>query len=250
MNSHRRPPCCSACSLLVPRPTHLASKSSRSLAEVSSLRPSSIPRASSTSYTSGAEPRRVRCSITIRAGSRSETALQQAPIRVNSEPGCAIAMGTVRGARVALGRGGMVHVAWNGTQKAKPANPIAGSPLLYARSSDGQEPGFEPQRNLMTRTHGLDGGASIAADGGQGECLRRLARGQSRGSAGEANRRMWLARSKDDGQTFSAEQPASIAPTGACACCGTAALVGSRGSVYLLYRAATRGGTERRTWSC
>jgi hypothetical protein len=55
-------------------------------------------------------------------------------IRVNSEPGSAIAIGTIRGAQVALGRGGRVHVAWNGTMKDKPANPLGGSPMLYARS--------------------------------------------------------------------------------------------------------------------
>jgi hypothetical protein len=165
----------------------------------------------------------------------------EAPIRVNSEPGCAIAMGTVRGVRIALGRGSLVHVAWNGTQKAKPANPIAGSPLLYARSNEAKA-GFEPQRNLMTATQGLDGGGSIAADSSGSVYVAW--HGLARGLSGEANRRMWVARSKDDGRTFSAEEPASTDSTGACACCGTAALVGSQGSLYLLYRAAT-GGVER-----
>jgi len=49
-------------------------------------------------------------------------------IRVNSEAGSAIAMGTVRGARIAIGRGGRIHIAWNGTMKATPPNPISGSP--------------------------------------------------------------------------------------------------------------------------
>jgi hypothetical protein len=162
----------------------------------------------------------------------------EAPIRVNSELGCAIAMGTVRGARIAIGREGLVHLAWNGTQKAKPANPIAGSPLLYARSKK-DKAGFEPQRNLMTATQGLDGGGSIAADSAGNVYVAW--HGQARGSAGEANRRMWVARSKDDGRTFFAEEPASTGSTGACACCGTAALVDSQGSIYLLYRAATDG---------
>lgn len=37
-----------------------------------------------------------------------------APLRVNSVPGSAIAMGTVRGAHLAVGRDGWVHVAWMG----------------------------------------------------------------------------------------------------------------------------------------
>jgi hypothetical protein len=160
------------------------------------------------------------------------------PIRVNSEPGSAIAIGSVRGARLAIGRSGRVHVAWNGTEKAKPANPIKGSPLLYSRSDESRAH-FEPQRNLMTRTQGLDGGGSIAADGSGNVYVAW--HGQGRNSTGEANRRMWVARSSDEGATFSIEEAISSRPTGACACCGTAALADSRGSVYLLFRAATDG---------
>jgi hypothetical protein len=36
------------------------------------------------------------------------------PIPVNTRPGSAIAMGTIRGAQLALGKNGRVHVAWNG----------------------------------------------------------------------------------------------------------------------------------------
>src|SRR5438552_2742418 len=38
-----------------------------------------------------------------------------APLRVNSQPGSAVAVGTIRGAHLALGRDGRVHVAWNGS---------------------------------------------------------------------------------------------------------------------------------------
>src|SRR4051794_40933055 len=34
-----------------------------------------------------------------------------APIRVNSQPGSAIAIGTIRGGQLALGKGGRIHVA-------------------------------------------------------------------------------------------------------------------------------------------
>ena len=40
------------------------------------------------------------------------------PIRVNSAPASAIAIGTVRGAQFALGSEGQVHVVWNGAQPA------------------------------------------------------------------------------------------------------------------------------------
>lgn len=162
----------------------------------------------------------------------------ETPIRVNSRASSAVAVGTVRGARLAVGRGGRVHIAWNGSSNATPPNPLKGSPLLYARS-DETHTRFEPQRNLMTKTQFLDGGASIAADG-SGQVFVAW-HGQTPNSVGEANRRMWVARSSDDGATFPTEEPAGLQSTGACGCCGTAALADTKGSVYLLYRAATNG---------
>lgn len=55
------------------------------------------------------------------------------PIRVNSGPGSAVAIGSIRGGQLALGRDGWVFVAWNGSQKAEPANPIKGTPMLCSR---------------------------------------------------------------------------------------------------------------------
>src|SRR5262245_10100287 len=78
------------------------------------------------------------------------------PLRVNSQPGSAIAMGTIRGGQLALGRNGRVHVAWNGSdEKVAPPNPIKGVPMLYARLNEDRS-AFEPQRNLMHRAFYLD----------------------------------------------------------------------------------------------
>src|SRR2546430_2460273 len=49
------------------------------------------------------------------ARARAGTASFTTPVRVNSEPGSAVAVGTIRGAQLALGKGGRVHVAWNGS---------------------------------------------------------------------------------------------------------------------------------------
>jgi hypothetical protein len=57
--------------------------------------------------------------------------------------------------------------------------------------------------------------------------------------ADEVARRMWVARSSDEGATFETEFPAVEQSTGACACCGTRALADRRGGVLMLYRAAT-----------
>ena len=130
------------------------------------------------------------------------------PLRVNSQPGSAIATGTIRGAQVAAGPDGRVHVAWNGSDAALPrgvANPKtrrAGSPMLYARSN-AQRTAFEPQRNLMTHTFDLDGGGSLAVDEGGAVYVAWHANDVT-GDPGEASRRVWLARSTDGGATLRA----------------------------------------------
>jgi hypothetical protein len=61
---------------------------------------------------------------------------------------------------------------------------------------------------------------------------------------GEMGRRLWVAKSRDDGATFTPEAPALETETGACGCCGARAFADSKGTLYILYRAAT-GGVER-----
>lgn len=165
------------------------------------------------------------------------------PIRVNSQEGSAIATGTIRGGQLAVGRDGRIHVAWNGSDSAlprglvNPANGQPSAPFLYARSNTGAT-AFEPQRSLTTRSYGVDGGGSIAADanGNVYAVWHSLAVG---GQNGEDHRLVWIARSTDDGATFAAEQPAWREPTGACGCCGVRMFAGPSNILYLLYRSAT-----------
>jgi hypothetical protein len=164
------------------------------------------------------------------------------PVRVNRQPGSAVALGTIRGAQLALGRGGRVHVAWNGSMQARPENPLGGTPMLYSRS-DPARTSFEPERNLMRRSSLLDGGGTVAADG-SGHVLVAWQARPAGAAAGESNRRMFVARSDDDGATFAPEAPAVDQDTGACPCCGTRALLAPGGAAYLLFRAATSG-TDR-----
>jgi hypothetical protein len=164
------------------------------------------------------------------------------PVRVNSQDGSAVAVGTIRGAQLALGREGRVHVAWNGSNLAQPRglpNPGTGqpgSPMLYARSN-AQGTAFEPQRNVMTRTNNLDGGGSLAADAG-GRVYVGWHANSTDGPAGEDARRVWLARSADDGTTFREETPVWSEATGACGCCGLRMMATSEGALHLLYRSA------------
>jgi hypothetical protein len=166
-----------------------------------------------------------------------------APLRVNSEPNTAIAIGTIRGGQMAIGRNGRIHVAWNGSsvlQSKGPRNPESGQtgpPMLYSRLGDSHQT-FEPERSLMTRTFGLDGGGSLAADAGGNVYVAW--HGKSPGAAaGEAGRQVWVAVSRDDGKTFASEVPAWNHATGACGCCGMSMFADSKGVVRALYRSAT-----------
>lgn len=156
------------------------------------------------------------------------------PIRVNSQPGSAIAIGTVRGANLALGRNGRIHVAWMGAQKAQPRAPGGATPMLYTRLSDDRT-AFEPQRNVIRQHPGLDGGGSIAGDD-RGNVFIAWHAPATQG-AGEQDRRVWVARSADDGQTFAPEKQVSDTVTGACGCCGMRAFAAD-GKLFVLYRGA------------
>ncbi|HYN09734.1 MAG TPA: hypothetical protein VES67_20295 [Vicinamibacterales bacterium] len=156
-------------------------------------------------------------------------------IRVNSEAGSAIATGTVRGARLAVGRPGRVHVAWNGSSRATPKTTSGSTPMLYARMNEART-GFEPQRNVLQFAVGIDGGGAVAADARGRVIVAWHAGGPD--SRGEGDRRVWLAESADDGRTFARERAVSSIETGACGCCGMDGLINARGEMFLLYRSA------------
>jgi hypothetical protein len=166
------------------------------------------------------------------------------PVRVNSQRGSAIAVGNIRGAHLALGKNGRPHVAWNGSGKAEPKAPGKSTPMLYTRLKD-DGTGFEPQRNLMRFAGILDGGGSVAADGAGNVYVTWHS--PPADARGEGVRRVWVARSRDEGKTFSAAKAPFKEATGACGCCGMRAFADSRGNLYALYRSA-RLGVHRDNW--
>ena len=162
------------------------------------------------------------------------------PVKVNTGPGSAVAIGTVRGAHLAVGKGGRVHVAWMGAKDAEPTAPGGKAPMLYTRSTDDGKGGvrFEPQRNVITEKVGLDGGGSVAADV-RGNVFVTWHAPEHKGNHDESDRRVWVAASSDEGKTFAAERPFSPEPTGVCGCCGMRAFA-SDGRLLALYRSATQ----------
>src|SRR5712692_1965417 len=153
------------------------------------------------------------------------------PIRVNSTPGTVIATGTVRGAQVAVGRNGRVHVAWNGSRSTAPG----ATPMFYTRLNDAGA-AFEPQRNVMHDAYDIDGGGAVAADR-EGH-VYVVWHANAPGERTEGQRRVWVARSSDDGHTFERERSVFDEPTGACGCCGLGAFADTRGSIFVLFRSA------------
>jgi hypothetical protein len=168
------------------------------------------------------------------------------PLPVNCQPHTSMAIGTIRGPQLAIGKEGRPHVVWDGMGEgvAAAGAPVR-HPLFYTRLNDAGT-AFEPERNVITYAYGLDGGSSVAADL-QGNVYAIWHAPQPGGTNGEADRAVFVARSNDEGKTFSREARAISEPTGACGCCGLRAFADSGGAVYILYRAASMSGTRDET---
>lgn len=154
-------------------------------------------------------------------------------IRINSRSGRAVAVGTVRGVQLALGRTGRLHAVWNGAARTSPGSG-GGMPLLYASFYPGQQ-NFTPQRNLTTWSGDVDGGGTIAADGDGGVYASWHA---NPAGTSDAERAVYLSRSFDDGASFAREERISADRSGACACCNLRSIVDRQGTLSLVYRAA------------
>lgn len=166
------------------------------------------------------------------------------PRTVNSQPGAAIAVGTVRGPRLAMGQGNAIHVVWNGSGQARP-KPAEGTALLCSRLLPGN-PAFEPQRAVGGATRHLDGGSAVAADG-RGTVLavwHAALPTPPPGGDDETKRAVFVARSTDSGATFAEPRRIDRPGTGVCACCGLAAGFRADGTAFVIYRGA-EGGSGR-----
>jgi hypothetical protein len=160
------------------------------------------------------------------------------PRLVNSTPSSAIAIGTIRGAQLALGRNDRVHVIWNGNA-SRPKH--LGAPLYYTRlAEDGQS--FEPDRDLIEQAGGLDGGSGIACDD-QGHVVVTW-HAPSPGATDEGGRTVYVRQSSDDGEHFTPERAVADPANGVCGCCGLRSTAFGTNQTAILYRQA-RNQVER-----
>ena len=155
----------------------------------------------------------------------------ETPSTVNSTPDTAVAMGTIRGAQIAVGNDDSLHIVWNG-----PGGKNQPAPLLYTRSLD-HGITFEKQRDLRADTQALDGGASVAASM-KGEVFIVWHGAPTNATPGEINRRVFILKSADNGKTFAAPKIVNADDPGVCACCSLKAFVTPTGELLTLYRAA------------
>lgn len=107
--------------------------------------------------------------------------------------------------------------------------------MLFTRLNESRT-AFEPERNLIHTAYGIDGGGGIAAD--QQGRVYVFWHAPIPGRQGEEFRRVWIARSEDDGTSFEPERIAWDQPTGACGCCSLDAVAEPAGRIYVLFRSA------------
>jgi len=164
-----------------------------------------------------------------------------APVRVNSEEASVLAVGSIRGGQLAVGRNGWIHVAWHSTPQMK-NGMTQPAPMQYARMG-GSSRVFEAQREIGQRIQGMDGD-SIAADDRGNVSIVWHAMGET---PGELHRRVYLAQSHDDGGHYEPDR-ALTETGGACGCCGLRAAVDAGGRLNVLYRTATEDVHRDATW--
>src|SRR5207244_12151067 len=109
---------------------------------------------------------------------------------------------------------GRIHVAWNGSVSLPPDPASSGAqrlPMLYTRLNDAGT-AFELERNLIQSSYGIDGGGAVAAD--RSGRVYVFWHAPAPGLKGEANRRVWMARSSVAGEAVARDGQAFAQPTG------------------------------------
>lgn len=155
--------------------------------------------------------------------------------QVNTHGTQAVAMGTVRGPTIATGVSGIRHVLWSG--KNGTAAGGKGSALFYSRMDAYFN--ASPPKDMMGATVALDGGAAVTSDGKSKVWI--VWHAALKAGSGEAERRVFICQSNDDGLTFGQPWTPKGETFGVCACCGIAAAVNAKGSLAIWYRTAIAG---------
>jgi hypothetical protein len=153
------------------------------------------------------------------------------PVRLNDRPGT-VSLGGEHGPKIAYGRDGTVHVVWL-------SGDSASSGVWYARSTDGGRT-FERERNIADTRAACDS-ATVAADREGRVWVFWLDRRLGAGAGVKMAAPILMARSVDDGRTFTPnERVRHDHPGLACSCCRLEARLSRDGALYLSFRSAYR----------
>lgn len=154
-------------------------------------------------------------------------------IRVNSEPGSAVAIGTIRGPHFAMNGEGQPQVVWNGRGQAR-NHP--GAPFLTSRQLSQDR--FAPEKDVISGTGELDGGGAVAV---RGDEVLAIWHGAPAGTSGETNRGVFISR-VSPGKPFGPERRLDPPGEGVCGCCSLTAIARpQQGELAVLYRSAGQG---------
>ncbi|MBI4616524.1 MAG: exo-alpha-sialidase [Planctomycetes bacterium] len=149
-------------------------------------------------------------------------------VRIDSQDG-SCTLGMERGPRIALGKEGTIHALWQGRNA-----------VCHSRSTDGGKTWSEA-RNLVDADVGIDSPA-IAADGKGNVWAIWIDSRQGDDPKSPTSGTLFLARSEDDGATWSANYAARYPYEGrACACCSLEAGVNQAGRLLVAFRGALQG---------
>ena len=146
-----------------------------------------------------------------------------APQRVNSQPHSVQGLGPVDGGQLAIGTDGLLHVAWFNNDPAR---------FHYARSDHTGR--FAPQQVLSVRDEGgVETGPTVTSDDDGNVYVFWHA-----DAVEDAQRRVYMAVSRENGSLFDLPRAISPEAEGACGCCGLRAAVDGTESVHVSYRGA------------
>lgn len=146
-----------------------------------------------------------------------------APRRVNSEPHAVHGLGPIDGGQVAIGPDDLLHVAWFHKDPNR---------FQYARSD--RTGTFGDQQTLSTREEGgIEAAPAVTVDDDGDVYVFWHA-----DAVEDAQRRVYMAVSREQGAGFDPPRAVSPAAEGACGCCGLRAAVGEAGAIHVSYRGA------------
>ncbi|HCQ98312.1 MAG TPA: hypothetical protein DIU48_02740 [Acidobacteria bacterium] len=143
--------------------------------------------------------------------------------RVNSEPYSVHGLGPIDGGQVAVGPDGRLHVTWFHKDPNR---------FYYARSNHAG--GFHDQQTLSIKDEGgIESSPTVTVDDNSNVYVFWHA-----DAVEEAQRRVYMAVSRENGVMFDLPRAVSPATAGACGCCGLRAVTDAEGVVYVSYRGA------------